>query len=158
MKNTHSRVIPLQKVIWVGLLIGFLLNLTGWLGNNFILGSMWDEVGTTLTPVAWRASIWSDVFSLVPDFIYGLAIAWLIVKLQGTHESSLTVAVSAGLFISLVGGITTYFAIANSGFVPWNLALASFGLVLATKLPLAILAGALLLRNPAPKQESAANG
>jgi hypothetical protein len=46
--------------------------------------------------------------------------------------------------VSLVGGVTTYFAVANSGFVTWPLAFASFVLVLATKLPLAYLAGRLL--------------
>ena len=40
--------------------------------------------------------------------------------------------------------ITTYFAIANTGFIPWPLAFASFALVFATKLPLALLAGWIL--------------
>lgn len=53
-------------------------------------------------------------------------------------------ASAAGLFVAAMGGLTTYFAIANSGFIPWPLALASFALVLATKLPLALLAGRLL--------------
>lgn len=132
------------RVLWVGLLVGFLLNLTGWLGNNFLLGGMWDEVGNAMNPVEWRSSIWSDIFSLVPDFLYGLAIAWLCDRLGQVYPSLISRSVRAGLFVSLVGGITTYFAIANSGFIPWTLAAASFGLVIATKLPMAILAGYLL--------------
>ena len=128
----------------VGLLVGFLLNLAGWVGNNLLLRDMWAEVGAAAEPVAWRESVWSDVFSLAPDFLYGFAIAWLCVVLRTRFPTALSASLRAGLLVSLVGGITTYFAVANSGFIPWKLALASFALVLATKLPLAVLAGRLL--------------
>lgn len=141
MCASDSPMTKLPKVITIGLLIGFLLNLTGWLGNNLILGSMWDDLGASLPPVAWRESIWSDVFSLVPDFGYGIAIAWMVAKLQLIYESTLAASLRVGVFVSLVGGITTYFAIANSGFVPWKLAIASFVLVIVSKIPLAVLAG-----------------
>jgi hypothetical protein len=148
MIDADNQVVPLKKIILIGLLIGFLLNLTGWLGNNIILGNMWDELGTTLAPVVWRESIWSDVFSLAPDFVYGLAIAWMVVQLRAAYQSTISTSVRVGIFVSLIGGITTYFAIANSGFVPWELAIASFVLVLACKVPLAILAGHLLIHEP----------
>jgi hypothetical protein len=132
------------RVALVGLFVGFLLNLTGWLGNNFVLGAMWRAVGDSVAPVAWRESPWKDVFSLVPDFFYGLAIAWLCIRLRPSSSSWVSPSLQAGIYVSLVGGITTYFAIANSGFIPWLLAFASFALVLGTKLPLALLAGWLL--------------
>jgi hypothetical protein len=136
----------LGRIGIVGLLVGFLLNLTGWLGNNFLLGSLWSTVGEPVAHVPWRDSIWRDVFSFAPDFLYGLAIAWLFIALRERYSTALAASLRAGLFVSLVGGVTTYFAIANSGFVPWRLALASFLLVLATKLPLAVLAGRMLER------------
>ncbi|MFN2315275.1 MAG: hypothetical protein ABR551_09895 [Gemmatimonadales bacterium] len=126
------------------MLIGFLLNLTGWLGNNFVLRGYWAEVGDSVPAVPWRDSIWSDVFSLAPDFLYGIAIAWLCAALRSRYSTMLSASLWAGVFVSLVGGITTYFAIANSGFIPWRLASASFLLVLGTKLPFAVLAGWLL--------------
>lgn len=129
-----------RRMLGVGLLIGFLLNLTGWLGNNFLLGGLWAGVGDTLADSAWRASIWRDVFSFVPDLVYGIAIAWLAVALRARIGSPVRAALAAGVFVSIVGGLTTYFAIANSGFVPWTLAFASFALVLGTKLPLSLLA------------------
>jgi len=144
LNNKETQELPLRRTVLVGLLTGLLLNITGWLGNNFILGSMWDELGASLIPVPWRQSIWSDLFSLVPDFVYGVAISWLIARLRNAHESILATSIKVGILISLVGGITTYFALANSGFVPWTLALASFVLVLVCKVPLAILAGRLL--------------
>lgn len=81
----------------------------------------------------------------MPDFLYGIAIAWLLAKLASCNDSIPITALQTGFFVSLVGGVTTYFAIANSGFIPWNLALASFVLVFATKLPLSFLAAYLLL-------------
>jgi len=133
-----------RKILAVGLLIGFLLNLSGWLGNNFLLREMWNEIGASVSSVAWRDSIWRDIFSFAPDFVYGVAICWLYVKLRPSYGSALSASLRAGLFVAIVGGITTYFAISNSGFIPWRLALASFVLVFATKLPLAVLAGYLI--------------
>ncbi len=144
MTTPSSKTRPSRRRIGlVGLLIGFLLNLTGWLGNNFVLRDMWREVGANFSESVWRNSIWRDVFSFVPDFLYGFAIVWLCVKLQGEFSTT-GASLRAGFFVSMVGGITTYFAIANSGFIPWLLALSSFVLVFATKLPLAFLAGRLL--------------
>jgi hypothetical protein len=132
------------KIIGVGLLTGLLLNVTGWLGNNFLLGAMWRQLQVTDAGAAWRATIWRDVFSFAPDFVYGVAIAWLCIALRPRFEHWQSSALTAGLFVAITGGIVTYFGIANSGFIGWPLAFASFGLVLATKLPLALLAGRLL--------------
>ena len=143
-KNIYITEISLKRFIMVGLLIGLLLNITGWLGNNIILKDMWVEVGKGLSEVAWRNNIWKDILSFAPDFLYGFAIAWLCIALKTVSYSTIINSLRAGIFVSLVGGVTTYFAIANSGFIPWKLALTSFILVLITKLPLAILAGKLL--------------
>jgi len=143
---TNSSEFTLGRIVWVGLLVGFLLNLTGWLGNNFLLGSMWENVTVPDYSAGWRSSLWREVFSLFPDFLYGLALVWLCARLRSVYSSMDAATLSAGIFVSLVGGITTYFAIANSGFIVWPLAFASFVLVLMTKLPLAYLAGRLLER------------
>ena len=132
--------------LWLGLMVGFALNVTGWLGNNLLLGSLWNTVEVAASGAGWRASMWSDVFSLLPDFVYGLAIVWLCSALRAGSDGWVEPALSAGTVVSLVGGITTYFAVANSGFIPWRLALASFLLVVATKIPLALLAGWMLDR------------
>ena len=143
-KNIDNTKVSHLRLILVGLFIGFLLNLTGWLGNNILLKDMWVDVGVALPEVAWRSNIWSDIFSLAPDFLYGFAIAWLCTALKTDSYSTIFNSLRVGVFVSLLGGITTYFAIANSGFIPWKLALASFFLVIITKLPLAILAGKML--------------
>ncbi len=142
--NTKPLLPSTGRILWVGLFVGLILNITGWLGNNFLLGSMWEPVGATLEASVWRGSVWRDVFSLAPDFLYGVAIASLCVVIRSNYQNYFAASIRAGLFVAMVGGITTYFAIANSGFIPWQLAFASFGLVLGTKLPLAVLAGYLL--------------
>ena len=85
-------------------------------------------------------------FSLIPDFVYGIAISWLCNYINVHTSPSPKNWLKVGIFISVVGGITTYFAIANSGFIPWKLAIVSFILVISTKIPLAILAGKLLTK------------
>ena len=135
------------RIVGVGLAIGMLLNVTGWLGNNFVLKPWWREVGAGLADSAWRQSIWRDVFSFAPDLVYGVAIAWLCVALRPRYRAMIDAAWRAGAVVSVVGGLTTYFAIANSGFIPWRLAFGSFALVIATKMPLALLAGRWLERD-----------
>ncbi len=137
--NQATSTVNVGRFEGVGFLIGLLLNVSGWIGNNCLLGSMWNEVGATISDSAWRDSIWRDVFSFLPDFLYGFAIAYLCVALRPKFTNLLGSSVAAGLFVAIVGGITTYFAIANAGFIPWKLAITSFALVIGTKLPLAIL-------------------
>lgn len=138
--------ITTSRILSIGLLVGFLLNLTGWLGNNFLLGSLWDNVSVPEYSASWRGTLWREIFSLFPDFLYGLAMVWLCATLRPLYSSMAVTSFRVGIFVSLVGGITTYFAIANSGFIMWPLALASFVLVLATKIPLAFWAGKMLER------------
>ncbi len=135
-----------QRVLLIGLLVGLLLNLSGWLGNNLLLDDMWASVAVPDYSSPWRGTLWREVFSLLPDFLYGLVIAWLCARLRPAYDSMHAAALRAGIAVSLTGGITTYFAIANSGFILWQLALASFVLVLITKIPLALLAGKLIER------------
>lgn len=138
--------IGLGRIVGVGLFVGLILNLTGWLGNNLLLDSLWSSVQVGEGTVEWRSSLGSDVLSLIPDFVYGVAIAWLWVMVRPRVGGWVSAALLSGSFVALVGGITTYFAIANSGFIPWSLAFASFALVAVTKLPLALMGGWILER------------
>lgn len=138
--------IGLGRVVRVGLFVGLILNLTGWVGNNLLLDTLWGSVQVGEGTVEWRSSLWSDVLSLIPDFVYGVAITWLWAMVRSRVGGWVSAGLLSGSFVALVGGITTYFAIANSGFIPWSLAFASFALVAATKLPLALMGGWILER------------
>jgi hypothetical protein len=43
------------RILWSGLILGFFLNLAGWLGNVFLLGSMWEAAFALVifVPGAW---------------------------------------------------------------------------------------------------------
>ena len=109
-------------------------NLVRWADRAYAVGS--TNLYHTLSTITKETR-----FGLQPDFLYGLAIAWLCARLRPAYETMAAAALRVGIAVSLTGGITTYFAIANSGFIPWRLALASFVLVLVTKIPLALQAG-----------------
>jgi hypothetical protein len=124
-----------MRILWAGLIVGFVLNLLGWLGNAFLLGPMWQEAFTGVTTTAWRDSPWRDVISLVPDFIYGIAICWLYAALAARHGASVAVALRASALVFGVGAFTTYLGIANSGLLPWDLAVATTLLAFVVFIP-----------------------
>jgi len=113
------------RVLRAGLLVGLFLNAFGWLGNVFLLGPMWREAFTGLPTTPWRESPWRDVVSFVPDFLYGIAICWLYVALLPRYGASVRTALRASALVFVVGALTTYLGIANSGLLPWRISLAT---------------------------------
>ena len=114
-----------MRILWAGLLVGFVLNLLGWLGNVFLLGPLWQEAFSEVTTTSWRDSPWRDVISLAPDFIYGVAMCWLYAALAVRHGASVVTALRASALVFVVGAFTTYLGIANSGLLPWGLAVST---------------------------------
>lgn len=114
-----------MRILWAGLVVGLVLNLLGWLGNVFLLGSLWQEAFSEVTSTSWRDSPWRDVLSLAPDFIYGVAICWLYAALAVRYGASVGTALRASALVFVVGAFTTYLGIANSGLLPWGLAAAT---------------------------------
>jgi hypothetical protein len=74
-------------VLSTGLLAGLAMNIFGWLGNQLWLGAEWDAAiaGSTFASNRVR-TLWNEVGSLAPDFVYGLALA---TPLLGTANASL---------------------------------------------------------------------
>lgn len=124
-----------MRILWVGLLLGLVFNLFGWLGNVFVLGPMWKEAMVHVADVPWRNSPWRDVTSFAPDFIYGIAIAWAYVALSTRYGASVGTGLRATILVFVVGAFTTLLAIANSAFLPWSLAAATTLLALVVFLP-----------------------
>lgn len=136
-----------MRIVWVGLLLGLLFNLFGWLGNVFVLGGMWRDATLIFADVPWRNSPWRDAVSLLPDFIYGLAIAWLYAGLARHYGASARTGLRAVLLVFVIGAFTTYLGIANSAFLSWQLAAATTLLALIVFLPGAWLVDRLLRDN-----------
>ena len=119
-----------MRILWSGLTVGLLLNVLGWIGNVFVLGPMWQEAFAGVTTSSWR-----DVISLVPDFIYGIAICWLYKALAARYGASFATALRASALVFVVGAFTTYLGVANSGLLPWDLAAATTLLAFVVFLP-----------------------
>jgi hypothetical protein len=56
--------------------MGFLLNLTGWAGNVFLLGSMWEQAGN-LAPPPMR-SPFSPVVHIILQFVSDFVLAFVL--------------------------------------------------------------------------------
>jgi hypothetical protein len=84
------------------------------------------------------------MISLVPDFIYGIAICWLYVGLAPRYGATFANALRATTLVFAVGALTTYLGIANSGLLPWGLSAATTLLAMVTFIPGAWLVHVLL--------------
>ncbi|HSJ62930.1 MAG TPA: hypothetical protein VK922_03380 [Gemmatimonadaceae bacterium] len=131
-----------------GLAAGLLLNVLGWIGNQLVLGRMWRTTVSTVTPLRQR-TLFNELLSLVPDFVYGIALAWLFLVLVSAGRDRRTAAWQAALLVWAVGAMTTYLGVWNSGLVPGGLAVATTLLALVTFVPTSWVV-ARLLKMPAP--------
>ncbi|MGH2362835.1 MAG: hypothetical protein ACRDGM_20095 [bacterium] len=126
------------RTLVAGLAAGFLLNVLGWLGNQLVLGELWSKTVATVAPLRERTWV-NEVLSLVPDFIYGVALAWLFASLTAQAGRRPSTAAKAAFWVWAVGAMPTYLGVWNSGFVPTGLAVATTLLALITFAPAAWL-------------------
>jgi len=145
-----------MRILWSGLILGLFLNFLGWIGNVFLLGPLWEGAFLSVPVTAWRESPWRDIISLLPDFVYGIAICWAYAGLAPRYGRSVATALRATALVFAVGALTTYVRIANSGLLPWTLATATTLLALVTFVPGAWIAHALMRRHVDPGHAAAA--
>ena len=128
-----------------GAVAGFVMNLFGWIGNQVLLGRLWREAIRVSLPGRQRGML-NEIVSLAPDFVYGFALAWLIVVLFKAGESRRVATAKASLLIWSVGAMTTYAGIWNTGWLPGTLVGAGIALAALVIFPAAWLASGMLLR------------
>lgn len=145
-----------MRIVGSGLILGLFLNFLGWIGNVFLLGQLWEAAFLSIPVTAWRASPWQDVISLLPDFVYGIAICWAYAGLAPRYGRSVATALRATALVFTVGALTTYVGIANSGLLPWTIAAATTLLALVTFVPGAWLAHALMRNHVGPGRTAVA--
>lgn len=122
------------RLLRVGLAAGLLMNVLGWIGNQVLLGPLWKDAIQTAVPLRSRTWV-NEVVSLVPDFMYGIAIAWLFAVLAQTRGRSLRTALTAALAVWAISVVPTYLGIANSALLPAGLATATTLVGLVASVP-----------------------
>ena len=127
-----------NRILRVGLAAGLLMNVLGWIGNQLVLGPLWKDAIQTVVPLRTRTWV-NEVVSLVPDFMYGIAIAWLFAVLAETRGRGLGTALTAAIAIWAISIVPTYLGIANSALLPAGLAVATTLVGLVSAVPTAWL-------------------
>jgi hypothetical protein len=121
---------------------GFLLNLTGWAGNVFLLGSMWDRAGT-LAPAPMPSPFTPGVHAIlqfVSDFVFAFVLC-VVYRLasEGWAGSKMRLALLCGVIVWLGGVPMTYLGLVNGGYLPIGVSIATTILALVTFLIVAPL-------------------
>lgn len=124
------------KVIAAGLLAGLALNAIGWVGNALLLRAWWRAANSQVHLFRQRTFA-NELLTLLPDFVYGVALAWLYAVCLPRYGTGLRTSLRASFVVWLVGAMTTYLGIANAGLLPIGLSVATTTLALAAFIPAA---------------------
>jgi hypothetical protein len=131
-ENTRPRILLWTVVFGLG------FNILGWLGNNLLLGQLWDAAGEAaqmgFTP-PWPPIV-KELVSLVSDFIYAFAMVWLFAN---ARRKTVAFALKLAFVIWLAGAALVYLVLVNLGFLPAEISLKTAILALIIFLAAALL-------------------
>lgn len=120
-----------RAILW-GLSYGLFMTVTGWLGNNLLLGVDWDRASQLAANqvVLPYPGIVREIISLVFDFLHMVLLFWIFSRFQDRSFGSALKLTLVFYFATLV---IMYLAIVNSRLLPWEVSLKTtlLGLVLA---------------------------
>jgi hypothetical protein len=125
----------MRRFIIAGLVIGFVLNLTGWAGNVFLLGSMWEQAGTVAQPPMHSpfSPLVHVILQFVSDFVLAFvlcAVYWLAIP--SWRGSQMILAFICGVIVWLGGVPMCYLGLVNAGYLPLGVSIATTILALIT--------------------------
>jgi hypothetical protein len=126
-----------RRICIAGLAGGLLSNLLGLAGNRILLRDEWDRAHVLLpaTLALPYPHGLHETISISFDFILCLTVVWLYAQF-GRRSAATALALAFAAWVSMV--LVLYAAMANSGFLPWPLAMKSAALGLVIWLPLAL--------------------
>jgi hypothetical protein len=137
--------------IFAGLIVGFLLNLTGWAGNVFLLGSMWEKAGT-LAPPPMHSPFWPPVhviLQFVSDYVFAFVLCAIYRLASPSWRHSRTSLAFLCVTIVWLGGVPMcYLGLVNGGYLPAGISIATSILALMTFFIVAPLLPLLLPARP----------
>lgn len=112
------------------------MNVFGWLGNQLVLGREWDAaIAGSAFAVARERTIWHEIGSFAPDFVYGLALAslyWLAARAIAPGRRT---AYATALAVWVAAIATPLMGTANAALLPWRITLLTLLLALVIMLP-----------------------
>ena len=125
----------MRRFIIAGLVIGCVLNLTGWVGNVFLLGSMWQQAGAGAPPPMRSpfSPFVHAVLQFVSDFVLAFvmcAVYWL--ASPSWRRSRMALAFICGVIVWLSGVPMCYLGLVNGGYLPLGVSMATTILALIT--------------------------
>jgi len=132
----------MSRFIIAVLVTGFLLNLTGWAGNVFLLGPMWEQAGT-MAPPPMRSPFSPGVHAIlqfVSDFVLALVLCAVYrLACPSWRGSKMNLALLCSVVIWLGGVPMCYLGLVNGGYLPARISIATTVLAVATFLIVAPL-------------------
>jgi hypothetical protein len=139
----------MRKLLIATLVVGIVLNLTGWAGNVFLLGPMWEAADRAAPPPMHSpfSPTVHAVLQFVSDFV--LAFVWCVVyrlALPAWRGSTFHLAFLCAVVVWLGGVPMAYLGMVNGGYLPAGVSIATTALALVTFLIAAPLLPRLILR------------
>src|SRR5258705_10470118 len=129
------------------LVTGVILNLTGWLGNFFLLGPMWERA-VVLAPPPMQSPfppLTHAILQFVSDFVFAFILCFVYrLASAGWGGSQMLLALLCAIIVWLGGVPMTYLGLVNGGYLPAGISVATTILALVTFLIVAPLLPRLL--------------
>jgi len=125
----------MRRIIIAALVIGFVLNLTGWAGNVFLLGSMWEQA-VAVAPPPMRSPfspLGHAILQFVSDFVFAFVLCVVYrLGISGWRGSQNILAFICGGIVWLGGVPMCYLGFVNGGYLPIGVSIATTLLALIT--------------------------
>ena len=125
----------MRRFIIAGWVIGFVLNLTGWAGNVFLLGSMWEQAGAVAPPPMHSpfSPLVHAILQFVSDFVLAFVLCALYrLAIPSRRGSQMILAFICGVIVWLGGVPMCYLGLVNGGYLPLGVSIATTILALIT--------------------------
>ena len=123
------------RFVVAALVTGFVLNLTGWAGNVFVLGSMWEQAGALAPPPMHSPfpPVIHAVLQFVSDFVFGfvLCVVYSLAS-PSRRRSKMRLAFFCCIVVWLGGVPMCYLGLVNGGYLPAGISIATTILALVT--------------------------
>ncbi len=117
------------------LITGFVLNLTGWAGNVFLLGTMWQHAGEMAPPPMPTpfSPVIHAILQFVSDFVFAFVLCAIYrLASSGWRGAKIRLALLCGLLTWLGGVPMVYLGLVNGGYLPAAVSIATTVLALVT--------------------------